>query len=52
MFKHTESITCTSSTSTLGLGLFILLVAEELGVAVVVLEISDHKKYEERFGHL
>jgi hypothetical protein len=27
------------------------LVADELGVAVVVLEILDHKKYEERFGY-
>ena len=27
------------------------LVAEETGVAVVVLEILDHKKYEERFGY-
>jgi hypothetical protein len=27
------------------------LVAEERGVAVVVLEILDHKKYEERFGY-
>lgn len=27
------------------------LVAEESGVAVVVLEILDHKKYEERFGY-
>jgi hypothetical protein len=27
------------------------LVADESGVAVVVLEILDHKKYEERFGY-
>lgn len=27
------------------------LVAEEGGVAVVVLEILDHKKYERRFGY-
>jgi len=27
------------------------LVAEETGIAVVVLEILDHKKYEERFGY-
>ena len=27
------------------------LVADESGVAVVVLEIMDHKKYEERFGY-
>jgi len=27
------------------------LVAEETGVAVVVLEILDHKKYEARFGY-
>ena len=27
------------------------LVAEETGVAVIVLEILDHKKYEERFGY-
>ena len=27
------------------------LVAEETGVAVVALEILDHKKYEERFGY-
>jgi len=27
------------------------LVAEESGVAVVVLEILNHKKYEERFGY-
>jgi hypothetical protein len=27
------------------------LVAEETGVAVVVLEVLDHKKYEERFGY-
>jgi hypothetical protein len=27
------------------------LIAEETGVAVVVLEILDHKKYEERFGY-
>lgn len=27
------------------------LVAEETGIAVVVLEIFDHKKYEERFGY-
>jgi len=27
------------------------LVAEESGVAVVVLEILDHKKYDERFGY-
>jgi len=27
------------------------LVAEESGVAVVVLEILDHKKYAERFGY-
>jgi hypothetical protein len=27
------------------------LVAEKVGVAVVVLEILDHKKYEERFGY-
>ena len=27
------------------------LIADELGVAVVVLEILDHKKYEERFGY-
>jgi hypothetical protein len=27
------------------------LVAEETGVAMVVLEILDHKKYEERFGY-
>jgi hypothetical protein len=27
------------------------LVANESGVAVVVLEILDHKKYEERFGY-
>lgn len=27
------------------------LVAEETGVAVVVLEILDHKRYEERFGY-
>lgn len=28
-----------------------ILVAEETGVAVVVLEILDHKKYEDRFGY-
>jgi len=27
------------------------LVAEETGVAVVVLDVPDHKKYEERFGY-
>lgn len=27
------------------------LVAEEAGIAVVVLEILDHKKYPERFGY-
>ena len=27
------------------------LVAEKTGVAVVVLEILDHKRYEERFGY-
>ena len=27
------------------------LVADESGVVVVVLEILDHKKYEERFGY-
>jgi hypothetical protein len=27
------------------------LVAEETRVAVVVLEVLDHKKYEERFGY-
>ncbi|MEM3725921.1 MAG: hypothetical protein QXK98_03550 [Candidatus Bathyarchaeia archaeon] len=27
------------------------LVADESGVAVVVLEILDHKRYEERFGY-
>ncbi len=27
------------------------LVADEGGVAVVVLEVLDHKKYEERFGY-
>ena len=27
------------------------LVAEETEIAVVVLEILDHKKYEERFGY-
>jgi hypothetical protein len=27
------------------------LVANESGVAVVVLEVLDHKKYEERFGY-
>jgi hypothetical protein len=27
------------------------LVAEETGVAVVVLEVLDHRKYEERFGY-
>jgi len=27
------------------------LVADESGVAVVVLEVLDHKKYEERFGY-
>lgn len=27
------------------------LVAEGTGIAVVVLEILDHKKYEERFGY-
>jgi hypothetical protein len=27
------------------------LVAEETGVAAVVLEVLDHKKYEERFGY-
>jgi hypothetical protein len=27
------------------------LVAEETGVAVVILEVLDHKKYEERFGY-
>jgi hypothetical protein len=27
------------------------LVAEKTGVAVVVLEVLDHKKYEERFGY-
>ena len=27
------------------------LVAESSGVAVVVLEVLDHKKYEERFGY-
>jgi hypothetical protein len=27
------------------------LVAEEKGVAVIVLEILDHKEYEERFGY-
>jgi hypothetical protein len=27
------------------------LVAEDTGIAVVVLEVLDHKKYEERFGY-
>ena len=27
------------------------LVADETGIAVIVLEILDHKKYEERFGY-
>jgi hypothetical protein len=27
------------------------LVADESGVAVVVLEVLDHKKYEERFDY-
>jgi len=27
------------------------LVADESGVAVVILEVLDHKKYEERFGY-
>jgi hypothetical protein len=27
------------------------LVADEVGVAVIVLEILNHKKYEERFGY-
>jgi hypothetical protein len=27
------------------------LVSEETGIAVVVLEVLDHKKYEERFGY-
>jgi hypothetical protein len=34
-----------------GTRLIFTLVAEETGIAVVVLEVLDHKKCEERFGY-